>query len=463
VPSSPASRIEESGAVAESAVIECEEHGTIDIPFAQLRDSHGELRLHPDVTQGDYFAVSLKAGTLTLRARGVVGWLPLTEKLVVRVRPRSNAIALDRMMQVAGVNPTILSLIRAYKQGGSWSRDVLRLYGSELVRHVRRIQSHGLWREYQRRGAQTSQPHGRIELHRTVQKHTVRGVLHRAEVAWFERSADIAQNRALKFAILSMIRALGSGASERGPERKLRQELIGALNLFDDVIVDERRDFLGKVGELRPRDIPTNKRHYEGALALATLIVRQEWVSKAPLEGEAQLPSIVVDMSAVFEAYVRETLRKAGSERGWGTVLDGRLEGKRPLFDERAEPKATPDVVINDSRGKCVLVVEVKNVPARGLPSRDALNQAVTYAAAYQTQVVLLVNPGDNEGGLVFVGSVGGNAVYQYRMSLGADARAEEAKFATAIGDLVSELSPNGSGTVRRSISRGSNLVSPPA
>jgi hypothetical protein len=88
------------------------------------------------------------------------------------------------------------------------------------------------------------------------------------------------------------------------------------------------------------------------------------------------------------------------------------------------------------------LVLEVKNIPVRdNYSSRDAVNQAVTYALAYRADRVVLVHPRASRfqpGGLRHLGDIDHVSVYQYRFDLGAeDLVAEDELFGHAMLALM--------------------------
>ena len=118
-------------------------------------------------------------------------------------------------------------------------------------------------------------------------------------------------------------------------------------------------------------------------------------------------------------------------------MLDGKHDGKKPLFDGRAQPTAEPDIVIRAPDRTTSLLVEVKY---KSSPNREDLNQAITYCASYRVNWIVLAHQAVRpaEVGLREIGSVGHIRVFGYGMLLdSADLEAEEAAFATAMFSLA--------------------------
>jgi len=150
---------------------------------------------------------------------------------------------------------------------------------------------------------------------------------------------------------------------------------------------------------------------------------------------------MVLDMDSIFEAYLRNTLQADAERAGWGVaVLDGNAAGKKPLFDHPPSENATPDIVFRTAEHRWPLVIEVKNVPVNGNSNRGAIEQAITYAAAYRCNRVVLAHPrarNQDKARLRLQGRIGDLAVYQYVFDLeAADLLAEESKFVDSMFDL---------------------------
>lgn len=125
------------------------------------------------------------------------------------------------------------------------------------------------------------------------------------------------------------------------------------------------------------------------------------------------LPSFLVDMETLFETYMRRTL----SMRLKGfVVLNGNEFGGKPLFDNRKEPPANPDIIVRKI-GEPVMIGEVKYKPRW---TREDINQVFAYAVSYGVSNVLLLMPseGSSETGLIMIGRLKGIKIYEYGFQL---------------------------------------------
>jgi 5-methylcytosine-specific restriction enzyme subunit McrC len=114
-------------------------------------------------------------------------------------------------------------------------------------------------------------------------------------------------------------------------------------------------------------------------------------------------------------------------------VRDGNTDGKKPLFDDRSDPPAQPDIVVSSTSTGKTVIAEVKY---KEKPNRDDYNQAITYALSYHTDRVILVhqNRQGATAGLRRIGTIGGIALDAYAFDLShANLDAEENAFAECV------------------------------
>lgn len=424
-------------------VIPCEEQGPVEIPLEDVLEPSGRVRLNPQIQRGDFFAVSLKAGKLSLRARGYIGYIPLTQDIVVHVRPRVPISNLTRLVNLSGTPPTPLTSIRSYATTEEWTDSLLDIYAAALIDRVETILTAGLMREYVRREEVSSFPRGRVLVHQTNQKLRPRGIRHAAAIAWFDRTADIAVNRCIRYALWVLARRYIALTSQSKHQRPLHRRLNALFAVFGDVELDHTQSFLASPEVTGQRPLPTLRAYYRDALDVSRAIIEQRAVLIESPAGPLRLPSIVLNMNYVFEAYVRNVLRIYAETNGWPeTVLDGNEEGKKDLFNERPSELATPDIVVSGPDGTARLVLEVKNVPVKDLFSeRDAIDQTATYALSYRTTRAVLVHPRKSSfqtAGLRLLGVIDDIEIYQYRFDLGAtQIERQEELFGEAIARLL--------------------------
>jgi 5-methylcytosine-specific restriction enzyme subunit McrC len=422
-------------------VIPCAEQGLVDVPLVDLLRPDGTLALNPEVEKS-YFSVSLKARALTLKARSLVGLVPLNERVSVFIQPRVDIGNLTHVVEVSEQPGKALSIIRGYETDADWRDSLLDLYASTILRHLETIAQRGLWREYERREGRSSFPHGRILVNRTTQL-AARGIHHAAYISWFERTADTQANRCLKYAVwLLAQRYLALSPGESG-SRKLWGQLNAVYPTLSDAALDHERRFLGDGYVRGSRALPTLRDYYREALDVAVAIIEGRGVLYDGADGGVAMPSLAFDMDKVFEGYVRNVIKLAAASEGWGVTVhnaDTEKIAQLPLFDTKTKRMATPDVVLLRRGNVPALIGEIKNVPRSGEPERGAIEQAVTYALRYRTRQVVIFTPCREEQSSLLeeLGTIDSIRVLHCRVDLSAkDLIAEEAKLTAGIKELI--------------------------
>jgi 5-methylcytosine-specific restriction enzyme subunit McrC len=160
------------------------------------------------------------------------------------------------------------------------------------------------------------------------------------------------------------------------------------------------------------------------------LILSQRAISLDTPGTDIALQAFILDFEDVFECYVRRVL-ELHAPAGL-IVRDGNGDGKKPLYDNRLDPPAQPDIILHSLQGPPV-IAEVKY---KEKPDRADINQAITYAVSYRTEMVVLVHQSRAAGphGLYHIGMVNGIRLDGYGFNLAAqDLIAEEVAFAEAM------------------------------
>jgi len=419
------------------------EYRNVDIPMEDLLVG-GRLRVNPEVISRGYFNIRLQGDSLRVQAGGYVGLIPLNERAAIEVVPRVPVGNLSRILSIAGYVPTALvSERKRYELQPGPLDSVLDIYARGLVAAVDEIVTRGLYRTYRRREAMTSFPRGRILVSDTVIRLHSRGISHRASSTWFERTADNAANRCLKYAILFLARRYAQLENPRPGSRRIQRELNRAYRVFDSVTLDRTRSFMGDAEVAGRAELPRVRGYYRDALDLASAIIREQAVALDHAGEDLRLSSIVLSLQDVFEAYLRNVLRRAARADRWDAlVLDGNSDGAKLLFDEGGKIAANPDIVVAplEKRRETSVLIDAKYKPYLSDPDRDDINQVVTYGFSYRARNVVLVSPKPaNRGsvGLRKIGTIKPLAVYQYVFDLGStDLEDQEVRFAAAVASV---------------------------
>ncbi len=99
--------------------------------------------------------------------------------------------------------------------------------------------------------------------------------------------------------------------------------------------------------------LPAPRGHYRPALDLAVSVITQRAIVLGEGGGPVQMASVVLNMDALFEAYVRRSLERSAELENWAVqVLDGNKPfGRRYLFSDNTAHIAQPDVVLRVADG----------------------------------------------------------------------------------------------------------------
>lgn len=425
------------------ALLSLREFEQAEVP-PELILSDGVLELFESAIGRNVLSVQSRPGVHLLQAGGLVGVIPINPRLTLEVRPRVPVSNLLRLLRLADYAPE--NLDRAYRRYSVAPEEVpslLGVYGRSLVAYLDDILDLGLLKEYRQQEAVTSHPRGRILAGRTLTAARVRGRSDQVAISWFERTADTGPNRCLKYAVWLLLLCVKDDRPLVRSLNRMYQQLsavrldIGCYFLRDPVVSGRER-------------LPVLRTYYQEPLQLALTIIRHQAIDVDRSGDALRLPSVLVDMSDVFERYLRHVLQLMSIEQGWNaSVLDGNqlqpAGGGKPLFDTGAGDRAAPDIVLREGSGKgatAAVIVDAKYKPARGGPARDDINQAITYAVSYRAPAAVIVQPRDaapseRNSGMRLHGSVAGIEVYQYVFDLAADLSGEERRFSEGVRSLL--------------------------
>lgn len=413
------------------------EHETVLLPES-LVQADGSLDVYDDVLK--LFRLTYQKKRPAIQCSGLVGYIPLNKNYALEVSTRVPVGNLERLVGVAaGYEPKVLhKYMRKFAHSDERPQALLDVLTDRLLDAIDHIWANGLLKTYLPVVKTGATPTGRLMPFKTewLSGKTGRPT---AVSSSYSRTIDFGPNRVLRHALEKLLARYVSFGGQRA--RVLRMKRV--LTRFENV---ER----ATVSELSPRSIsgfiknlPPYHEHYAEALMLAQLVAFDAGLAIRGGGDAAILPSILVDMSAVFEIYLRRVLSNGLASDRRLEVLDGNRAGaggaKLPLFsDVRAgakNPPATPDIVVTLD-GKAALVIDAKYKPAPDLPDRSDVNQVVTYGARYGTVPVMVLHAGrpNGRGSAEYCGSVGDFKVFNGMFDLSAiSIHEEEAAFVEAV------------------------------
>lgn len=404
----------------------------------------GALELYPDVIK--LFRPVFSGGMPCIQCGGWVGYIPLNDRYALEVNPRVPIGNLERLIgMAAGYSPRVLEkYTRHFSHSNERPDSLFDVLTDQLLGAFDRVWEDGLLKAYERRQRIGMTPFGRIDPFQTAWRSTKAG-LPTAVSSAFHRTADFSPNRILRFAFEKLLARYNGNKSQSQRRRILRVRKAAAR--LDDLSRPSRFDLVPDAVAKIIQHLPLYHESYADALMLAQLVISDAGFSIRGNDGIAILPTIIIDMAAVFEAYARRVLASRFSSNANVVVRDGNNaapEGARNVLFDPIEPGVknvpiTPDIVI-EVNGKVQLIIDAKYKPAPKQPERDDVNQVVLYGARYGTNQVMLLHAGRaaNESSVSLLGNVGPFRVYNARADLNAsDIENEEKQLAAAIAALL--------------------------
>jgi 5-methylcytosine-specific restriction enzyme subunit McrC len=438
-------------------VIPCKEYGPINVAPEVVLGSDGRLALLPQVLN-KYVEADFVGERLRLSAKGTSGLIPLTNHVALQVRPRFPLRNLTHMVAVCGYVPTMLPALRDYQLTDQWSDWLLDVMADGLLAAMDTVSLNGLLRTYHRRIEAGSYPHGRVNTTASTLRYASRGINHKAEFSWFERTADNAPNRCLKSAIALLQSRYSRMPRQKGVRQRIAR-LAESMRVLQDVKLEARPLSLDDPQVRGDVPLPEARAYYQPALELAVAVLTGRGISLDSHSGDVSMPTLLVKTEDLFEEFIRVSLQKALSNHTMLSVLDGNqkpgkvrlyeslLEAERealPAHEEPPasgrEPEANPDIVFRLDDGTHPLVADVKYSNVKGYAARSEVEQVVLYGHRYRSPVAMTIHPrrADSKKGLYIAGRIGSTIVAQYRVDLGTDdLEAEIQEMAERISDLI--------------------------
>ncbi|MFV3132037.1 5-methylcytosine restriction system specificity protein McrC [Niveispirillum sp. KHB5.9] len=425
-------------------VIAGEENKTRVLPAGFVKED-GSLDLYDDVKR--LFRLVFDDGKPAIQCGGWIGYIPLNDQFALEVAPKVPIGNLERIIgMAAGYSPSVLQkYTRHFGNAADRPEPISIILADQLLDAFDRIWDAGLLKTYNRCERIGSSPTGRIDPFASAWR-TAKAGRPVAVSSSFQRNVDFGPNRLLLFALEKLF-ARYFGDRSQSMYRRLRR-CEQAISRLADVTVAQLHEVSPEAVNSYLRNLPVHHEHYADALLLAQLIVSEAGLSIRNADGLIVLPSILIDMSKVFESYVRRVLANYLELDSRISVKDGNamppIGSAMKLFEPynvrgRENPAMTPDIVI-EFENVTRLVIDVKYKPERNLPDRGDTEQAVTYGARYECNKVMLLHAGRSaaQGQVNHVGNVGIFSVYNGLINLNAEnIEKEEFNLAEKIRSLL--------------------------
>ena len=336
-------------------ILDCEEFSEVNLRLAALmRD--GELLVDPRIATKGYLTASFKSGQVLLRTTKFVGLIPLTPDISIRVKPRASISNLSLMLARSQKAPTAISgFTRGYAPGFVRAENVEKLFGISLIQQGKAIAARGLIKRYER--PETKAPwRGRFMASETVRRHASKGIRYRHEFDQSVLTDRTLDNFAIKEA-LKLIEVWYGKNERKSPLRKEASHVLMGFSSLPDWQLG-RKELVRQLASLLASRAKI-RADYTDALwsAYAVLIGAIPDVDK---DGSRRLDSLILDVSEIFEAYLRREIAERLGREGY-KIFDG-WKRPHPFFVDSGTYSVHPDIIIQRD-GVNVAILDAKYKP----------------------------------------------------------------------------------------------------
>lgn len=417
--------------LAARTVYSCEEHGEVDVPLGELL-TDGALDVYEEIASRGFFDLSHRRGRLVLRATKFVGLIPLSDRVAIHVRPKVPIANLAHMICKGGVAPDALrNAMRTYAARESEVDTPELLYRTAFFAALEDLARQGILKQYVTE-INDRDWKGSLSVSRSVGRYYARGIRYRHAFRQTKLTADNTANRIIKRYARRVLETL-----ETNPQRDGAMRAKGAhalLALLTPVIESQLslEDVLA-APRTAIRGLPSTHAHYEAPLWLAYLIASRSGIALEEL-GPVRLESVVVDMSVVFENYVRRLCQDARETVFRSRVRDGNSEPCE-LFREGRRHTVSPDICFERDG----LIVALADAKYKHRPSEADRYEVIAYCEATGARHAAFVAP--RVGGTPALETIGRTERFtlsMVRIDLGnTDILAEEAQFTAALASAL--------------------------
>lgn len=320
-------------------VVECQEFDEIEVGIDRLLVD-GQIALDKRIVEKGYLSFSLSKGRVIFRADKHVGLIPLNDAVAVRVRPRTEVGNLAHMIVRSGQAPfAIPDFSRGYLPNFESGADVERFYASPMVVAAERVIARGLMKSYV---AVPNPPpwRGRLMVSDTIKRHRARNVRYKGEFEFNTLSYAGVENEAIKLALRQVRRWLAASDKKSMliPRADAALSALHAVPEFEGRLGPMVQDIARSAGRL-----PSQYLYYRDALWTAYLLL-QRMLPDPKAEGFVTLDSMVVDMSMVFEHFIRRSIVDRAAAKGWRIVNGENIVF--PFFADGGDWRVKPDLVV---------------------------------------------------------------------------------------------------------------------
>lgn len=407
------------------------ERGRLSLPLGELIDADGTLRLIELAQNRGVIQITQGRNALELTIGRFVGRIALTKSIALDIQPKFPIANLSEMMVRSGMNfEQVSTVVRHYGRDpqGSLFEPLIQTFAV----HLGAVHMRGLHKTYVETKIEGI-PRPRIDFRVSDQKYWSRGHLTKARSREFRLSANTQQNRLLKAAALRTLPLVRPGAPYLGSLHRFLQSTAQVTPLSGPLVRLSLAQLL--------KGIPSDRTDYMHALPIAYELCLGAAVLLDDFSAGVALPSYLVCIDDVFEAYIRKLIQRWLPLRyaGWRAKngRDNRYAGY--LFSDKREFRTHPDLVLQAPPRESRIIGDVKYKPK--LDEADRY-QIIAHALSYSCKSAFFVRPTEGlEAPVRHIGRFGAGTyqaeLFEIGFPLSAPIDYAEEQFVGALAGLI--------------------------
>lgn len=348
--------------------LDLSEHTDLRVPAEAVSDDDATLLRDAYATQITVEPPTLWNGrNWVFRPNGYVGFIPVSERLALRLNPKVPLLTVFGMLEWAyQLDPQWL---RGLFETGSLAEFYERL-ASILARRVLDRARKGLYRRYVPQNDRLAYVRGAIDLRDRIRRPWAPTLL----CDFQEHSADVAENQILAWTLFTIARSGLCSEQLHSMVRRAFHTVEGGCSLTPF----RGRDCVRRTYDRLSED-------YRPMHALCRFFL--EHAGARHTRGEHRMLPFLVNMNTLFESFVAEWLREHLPSHLKLTAQD------RMTIGDHDELMFKVDMVIRETTTmRPVLLLDTK-YKAPELPAPADVSQVVTYAEAIGCRQAALVYP----------------------------------------------------------------------
>ena len=390
-------------------VIEIHEREARLFQRTDLFDSKGYSLLLPETRTLSAIDLRELSDGIELRALGLIGYLPLTDRIALNLKPKFPINNFWEMLSIADESYSrILPVLRGYQSSETTTPHLILI--KSFCFFLKEILRLGFFRDYKEISLEGyCKP--KIDIGKTINRFIAKGQEFYSYSNVFDFTKNIRINGIIKSACVSFLKIL-SQKKELADEKSILKEALMVLDY-----VRSESFYPNDIGLCD--DLPKwGQEFYFGALSVYSIFLGYRSIGFLYGEKGCKMPSFLFSLDTIFENFIRNSFRATLKSKKIA-VLDGNNPKHQvPLFQDNKRFPIKPDLIYRFGKDREVIAIgEVKYKPKIDESDRY---QVISHAIALNSPFAFWISPAtDDTGGMEYVGEIStGIKFYHYKINI---------------------------------------------